>query len=132
VRSRFSEASATSLMSLPPAVQARRFAGLGIDAPAELCRDNDLITDRSESFTQQLFVGERAIDFRRVEEGDTTFNRRADESDGLFLFSGRAVTEARSHAAKAESGDLEALSKFTLRHGFRGNRAHISVGQVFV
>jgi hypothetical protein len=60
---------------------------------AELGGDHHLIANRSEGFAHQLLVGKRAVDFRGVEEGDTTLHGGSDQRGRLLLVCGRTVTE---------------------------------------
>ena len=46
---------------------------------AELGGDHHLVAERRKRLAEQFLIGERAIGFRRVEEGDATFEGGADE-----------------------------------------------------
>ena len=54
--SRRSDASATSLMCVGPAVQHRRCAAVGVDVEAELGGDDDLVADRRQRLADELLV----------------------------------------------------------------------------
>ena len=55
--------------------------------------DHHLIAKRSEGFAHQLLVGERTVDFRSVEEGDTTLHGGSDQRGRLLPVCSRTVTE---------------------------------------
>jgi hypothetical protein len=59
--------------------------------------------ERGEGFAQELFVGERAVNFSGVEERDAAFDRRPKKRDHLPLVCGRTVGKAHSHAAEPDS-----------------------------
>ena len=84
MRSRFSEPSTLRLIVLGAAVEA---AGLTArsEVEAELGRDHDLVADGLERLADELFVGERAVDLRGVEEGDAALDGGADQRDHLLL-----------------------------------------------
>jgi hypothetical protein len=50
------------------------FAGVGIEFKTELGGDGHAIAEGSEGFPDELFVGERAVDFGGVEEGDAALD----------------------------------------------------------
>ena len=60
-------------------------AGIGIELEAELGGDHHLVTEGSESFAHEFFVGERAIRFSGIEECDAAFDRRPNQRDPLLL-----------------------------------------------
>src|SRR5439155_21649535 len=66
-----------------PTVQAPLPAGFEFEP--ELCRDHHLIAQRGERFAYELFIGERAIGFCRVEERHAAFDGRANQRDHLLL-----------------------------------------------
>lgn len=100
--------------ALRPAVQPA--AGLRV-REAELGRDHDLVPDRLQRLAQEVLVGAGAVHLGRVEEGDTAFERGADQPDGLLPVRGRPVAEAQSHAAQAQCRDAQAASpEFTCVH----------------
>jgi hypothetical protein len=53
-------------------------------------------------FTKEFFVGEWAIDFSRIEEGDATVNRSVKKRDHLLLVANRAIAKTHPHAAQTE------------------------------
>jgi hypothetical protein len=59
----------------------RPAAGRLIDREAELGGDHDLSRIGAQRLADEFLVGERAIDFGGVEEGDAAFDRRADQVD---------------------------------------------------
>ena len=84
--------------------------------PPELGGDHHLALVGFQRFAHQLFVGERPIHFRSVEEGDAVVDCRVKEIDH-FLFVGRRVAKAHPHAAQPESRDFQtAISKFSCLH----------------
>ena len=93
----------------------RGFHGAAIElrgnVPAELGGDDDVVADVVEGFAEELFVGEWAVDFGGVEEGDAAVDGGVEEVDaGLFVVGG-AEAEAEAHAAEAEGGDLEVFAE---------------------
>jgi hypothetical protein len=62
-----------------PAVDPTVISGCRIDPETELRRDDHLLAQGREGFADELFVHEGAVDFRRVEERDTTLDGRADQ-----------------------------------------------------
>ena len=101
---------------LGPAVQASLFA-VRVEVEPELCGDHDFSAEGSEGLADELFVGERSVHFRRIEERDAAFHGCPDNRDHFLLVFGRAVAEAHSHAAESDRGDFQAaLPKFALLH----------------
>ena len=66
-----------------PAVHSRHLAV--DDVEAELGGDHHPVADRPQRLADDLLVGEGAVDFRRVEEGDAALRRVADQLDRLGL-----------------------------------------------
>jgi hypothetical protein len=60
------------------------------EGEAEFRGDDDLLPERLQGFADQLFVGERTIDFSRVEKGDAALDSRADQRDAGLLVDGRS------------------------------------------
>src|SRR5881409_3259281 len=60
------------------------------------------------SFSDQLFVGQRAIDLGRIEERNASIHGRVEQKDHLLPVRNRAVGPAHSHAAEPERRHLEA------------------------
>jgi hypothetical protein len=93
-----------SLDGLPdtigPAVDASIFSGLEINVEAELGGDDHLVADRAQSFADDVFVGEGAIDLGRVEKGHAAVHRSADQGHALVLGEFRGVAETDPHAAE--------------------------------
>jgi hypothetical protein len=79
-----------------PAVQP-----LGDDAvgKAELGGDHHVIAEGRNRFANQRFVGALAVGLRRIEKGDSTLKRGADQGDAGFLVGRRAVAITQAHAA---------------------------------
>src|SRR6185312_11946974 len=77
------------------------------------------LAERSERFTHELLVRERAIDLGGVEERDASFHGHPKKRDHLLPISGRPVGHAHSHAAKAQRRNLRTFrSKFAFLHDF--------------
>ena len=103
--------------ALRPTGDAAVLAGLEIDVEAEFGRDHHLVADRTQSFANHLFIGERPVDLRGVEESNAPFNRGADERDALFLAELCGVAEADAHAAEPDGRDFQtALTELSLLH----------------
>jgi hypothetical protein len=104
----------TLLDVLGPTVQAALPA---VQVEPELRGDDDLLAERKKGFADELFVRERAVDLRGIEERDTTLDSRANQRDHRLLVGGRAVAEAHRHAAESESRDFQVVvSKCSLLH----------------
>lgn len=84
------------------AARASVFAGGEIDVEAELGGDDDLIAERAQRFADHLFVGERAVDLRRIEEGHAALHRSPDQSDAFVLRQRRAIAGGDAHTAEAD------------------------------
>jgi hypothetical protein len=56
-------------------------AGIGINVPAELGGDQNLVAQRLERFAYHDLVGKRAVGLGRVKEVNTALDRLVDESD---------------------------------------------------
>src|SRR5581483_6183847 len=70
-----------------------------------------------ESFPDQLFIREGAVDLGSIEEGDAALDRGAQHVDPVLLVNRRAVAEAQPHAPESEGGDLEAaVAQFACLH----------------
>src|SRR5579864_1329495 len=101
------------------AIKADLFSSARIEFESELRGDDDLRAIGGESFAYELFVCEWAVDFGGIEEGDAPVHGCPDDRDHLFPVSGWTITEAHSHAAKANRRDFQvAFSQFALFHGF--------------
>jgi len=104
---------------LGPAVETALLARLRIDAEAELGRDHDLPPERRQGFAYELFIGERSVDFRGIEEGDAALGRRPDQRNSVPLRDRRAVAEAEAHATQPQGRDLQAAaSELSRLHRF--------------
>jgi hypothetical protein len=101
------------------AIEARRSGPViaATEIESELGGDHNFATVRSESFAYKLFVGEWAVDFGGVKEGDAAVDGGVKKSGHLLLVFGRTVGKAHSHAPQAESRNFQvAASKFALLH----------------
>src|ERR1700683_3020122 len=102
-----------------PAVEPGLFVGGRINFEAELGGDYHLLAERCESFADEFFVSEWAVDFSSIEEGDAAFYCRVDERDHFFSVGKWSERKAHSHAAEADGGDFKiAFSEFAFLHGF--------------
>src|SRR4029077_19482814 len=89
-----------------------------LNVETELGGDDHPVAQRRQRLADEFFVGEWAVDFGGIEEGDAALHGRAQHGNHLLLVSGGAVREAHSHAAQAEGGDFQvAVSQFSLLHG---------------
>ena len=87
------------------AVEAALLAGVAVES--EFGGDDHFVAEGSEGFADEFLVGEGAVDFGGVEEGDALFDGGADDGDHLLLVPGGAVAKAHAHAAEAEGGDFQ-------------------------
>ncbi len=72
---------------------------------------------RLKRLTDQFFIGERAIDFRRIKEGNTAINRCVKKCDHLLLVPNRGIAKAHSHAAETECRNFQtAIAEFSFLH----------------
>src|SRR6266702_3670454 len=84
---------------------------------AELGSDHHLVAKWSRCFADEFLVDERAITLGGVEERDALLESSLNERDARGPFSGRAIAEAQTHAAKADSGHFKtAVSQFAFLH----------------
>jgi hypothetical protein len=65
------------------------------------------VADRRQRRADDLLVGEGAVDLGRVEQGDATLRRLADERDALLLAQRVVVAEVQTHAAQADGRYLQ-------------------------
>ena len=94
------------------AVQARRTLrasriGAGTEIEPELGGDDDLAANGREGLAHELFVRERTIAFRGVEERDAALHGGPEKPDHLLLLLRRAVGKAHPHAAEAQGRDFQ-------------------------
>ena len=82
-----------------PTADAAIFPGLEINVETELGGDYDLVPERPQRFADDFFVGEGAVDLRRVEKGHSSVHRSTDQGDALVLGECRGVAETDPHAA---------------------------------
>ena len=86
------------------AVHARH--GLAI-LEAEFGGDNDLVPERGEGFTDDLFVRKGAIRLSCVKKRYASIKGRSDEIHGMLPRLRGTVSKVQSHAPEAESGDFQ-------------------------
>ena len=98
-----------------PTIQAALFATLELEP--ELGCNHHLTTHRGQRFADELFVGERAIRFGRVEERHASFDREPNQGNHLLSVSRRTVTKAHSHTTEPERRDFQvAVAECALLH----------------
>src|SRR5216117_1646904 len=89
----------------------------GTNFESEFGGDHHSLAHRSQRFADEFFVGERAVNFGRVEKGDATFHRCADKRNHLLLILRRPIAKTHPHTAHPDGRDFQAtLSKFALFH----------------
>src|SRR5208337_1123046 len=77
----------------------------GIDVPAELGRDHDLVANGRQRLRYQDLICPRAIGLRRVEESHAALIRAANDADCFGMVRRFAVGGGKAHCAKADFGD---------------------------
>ena len=88
-----------------------------VELEPELGRNHHPIAHRRQGFADQIFVGERAVCFGRVEERDAAFNGQPTERDHLLFVSGRTVPETHGHTAKSKGRHFQiAVAESALLH----------------
>jgi hypothetical protein len=98
-------------------IHAGLLARLWINREAEFGGDHHLVSYGLQGLTDNLLVGEGAVDLGGVEEGDAPIHRLADQRDALLLGQRVTVAEVQPHAAEADGRDFQiAFSKFALLH----------------
>ena len=108
--------------ALWPTVQARRpphppGVELWIEVEPEFGGDDYVPAKGRQRFAQEFFVGEGAVHFGGIKEGDAPFHGRPQERDHLLLVGWRTIGKAHRHAAEPKSRDFEvAVSQFALLH----------------
>src|SRR5207237_920715 len=76
---------------------------------AELRRDDNVVAMSVDCPTDELFVRERTVGVRGVEEGDAERERALDRRQRFGIITPE-VEVGHAHTAQAEGGDSEALS----------------------
>src|SRR2546427_8055163 len=91
---------------------------LGVKLEPKLGRDHHLVTHRSDSLADELFIHERTVDFSGIEESDAAFDRRPNERNHLLPGPCHCpVTRTQPHAAKPHGRDFKTpCSKIALLH----------------
>src|SRR6266568_6495566 len=90
-----------------PAVEPTPPLPVGSDVETELRGNHYPFAMRGECLAHELFVGEWAVSFRRIEECHAAFDCCPDHSYGLLLFDSRTVAIAQPHATESQSRDLQ-------------------------
>jgi hypothetical protein len=71
-----------------------------LEPKTQLTGDDNLVAKRRERFTDDLFVGEGAVYFGYIKEGDATLPRATNDPDHLLLVAWRVVVAGHVHTAK--------------------------------
>jgi hypothetical protein len=79
-----------------------------VEVVAELGGDDDVLAERGQRLADQLLIGERAINFGGVEEGDAAGHSRADQRDHGVAIRRRTAVMIEPHAAESDGRDIEA------------------------
>ena len=110
----------------PAGDPASRLALDGIDVPAELGRDHDLVLVRGERLAHELLVGVRTVDLGGVEEGHAAVHSGVDQRDHLLPVRLIAVAAGHAHAAQPDCRNLEAVGAQLafIHNGNASDRAH--------
>ena len=96
---------------------AKPLAGRRVDVVAELGGDHHVAAERSQGFTDEFLVPERAVVLRGIEECDATLDGRTDDRNHLLPVRLLSVGIGHAHASKPDGRDLEAaVAKFALLH----------------
>jgi hypothetical protein len=89
----------------------------GPEIEAELGGDDHLAAEGLQRLADEALIGEGAVDFGSVEEGDATLDRRADQADHLVPVRDHAAVMVHAHAAETDGRDGgSAASKPALLH----------------
>jgi len=84
---------------------------------SEFCGDHHLVAHGFQRFSDNFFVGERAISLCGIEKGNALVKRMPDEFDGILSGDGCCVAEIQPHAAESERGCFETIfPKCTFLH----------------
>jgi hypothetical protein len=87
-----------------PAVQNRHtLRGIYPGIEPELGGNHHLPPEGCEGFAHEFLVGERAVNFGRIKEGDAAVHGCPDKRDHFLLVSRRTIAKAHAHAAEPES-----------------------------
>jgi hypothetical protein len=90
------------------------------------------------SFADQFLIGEGAIDFSGVKEGDAAVHRLAEERNHGVPILDRAVVRAHAHAAEAQGGNLKAgapqfaglhVVRLSMKQALRPVAARLAIGE---
>ncbi len=83
-------------------------SAIGVDTEAEFGGDHNVGAVRRERFSDEFFIGERAVRLGRIEEGDAAFHGSTNELDCLLFFHSGPIGRTQSHAAEAEGRHFQA------------------------
>ena len=99
---RLSDASATCLICSGRLLSPSRRCPSGAMSKPNFVAITTLFAMRGECLAHEFFVRERAVSFRRIEEGHAAFDGCVDHRYGLLLFGGRPVAVTKAHAAQPD------------------------------
>ncbi len=86
---------------------------------AELGGDHHFIAKRLQRFAHQVFVGERPVDFRRIEKRDTPVHCCVKEIDHILPGADGGIPKSHPHAAKPKGRNFQiTVAKLTCLHCF--------------
>src|SRR5581483_439483 len=107
-----------SVRNSPDAIRMAVQAFLRIAVPeTKLVGDHNLTANRSDGFPDEFLIGEGAVGFSRVKEGNTAVEGCTNQLDGGSIVGRGTVTEAQAHTAQTNRGYLEiAFTKCSLLH----------------
>src|SRR6476659_2046863 len=88
-----------------------------VECEPELGGDDDLVADRRQGCTDDLFVAERPVDLGGVEEGDSCVDGLPEKGDAFLPDGYRQVALAQAHSAVADGRDPQALAECSGVHG---------------
>src|SRR5678815_2160790 len=89
----------------------------GIYLPPKLGCDHHGVAHRSKRFANDLFICERSVCFRCIEECHAAIERGAYNGNCIAFIRCCAVTKAQAHCSVANCGDLETVgSQFSCLH----------------
>src|SRR5439155_23654143 len=91
---------------------------IGGDCKSKFRCDYNTVPNRRESLSDEFLIGERAINFCRIEKRDASVHGGTQKRNHFLTISRRAVIAlAHSHAAESNGCNLKsAFSQFSLLH----------------
>ena len=88
-----------------PATLHPPWIDVGIET--ELGGDHHPVSQRGKRFTDQFLICERAVDLRRIEEGDAAFHGCPEKRNHLLPVFGRTIRKTHPHAAESQSRNFK-------------------------